>query len=232
MSPWRAPIAASNIPVISAIGHETDFTICDFVADLRAPTPSAAAEIVIRSKQELQESVAALRERLRRAMQYKLLYQRQNLTSLEKNRVFARMEDAIARRQQRVDDLRFRLESLMRARLGEASRRLDLGLSRLRQRDLRQQLRMRKRELLSHLQALAAAAQQYLMRRRSRLEQASGKLATLSPVAILERGYSLIFDAARRARKGCLATCARRLDSCPPGPRASSMPASNPCAES
>jgi exodeoxyribonuclease VII large subunit len=187
-------IAASKIPIISAIGHETDFTICDFVADLRAPTPSAAAEIVIRSKQELEETVAALRERMRRAMQYKLLYERQNLTSLEKNRVFARMEDAISRRQQRVDDLRFRLETRMRTRLAEASRRLDLGLSRLRQRDLRQQLRTRKRELLSHLQALAAAAHQYLMHRRSRLEQASGKLATLSPVAILERGYSLIFD--------------------------------------
>ena len=61
-------IAASKIPVISAIGHETDFTICDFVADLRAPTPSAAAEIVIRSKQELEETVFALRERIRRAM--------------------------------------------------------------------------------------------------------------------------------------------------------------------
>ncbi len=188
-------IAASKIPVISAVGHETDFTICDFVADLRAPTPSAAAEIVIRSKLELEETVFALRERIRRAIQYKLLYERQNLTSLEKNRVFGRIEDAIARRQQRVDDLRFRLESLIRARLGDASRRLDLGVSRLHQRDLRQQLRIRERELFSYLQALAAAAQRYLMRRRSRLEQASGKLAMLSPVAILERGYSLIFDA-------------------------------------
>jgi exodeoxyribonuclease VII large subunit len=187
-------IAASAIPIISAVGHETDFTICDFVADLRAPTPSAAAEIVIRSQQELREMVAALRERLRRAMQYKLLYERQNLTSVEKNRVFARIEDAIARRQQRVDDLRFRLENLLRARLGEASRRLDLGISRLHQRDLSQQLRMRERELLSRLQALDSAAQRYLMRRRSRLEQASGKLETLSPVAILERGYSLVFD--------------------------------------
>jgi exodeoxyribonuclease VII large subunit len=188
-------VAASQIPVISAVGHETDFTICDFVADLRAPTPSAAAEIVIRSKQELQETVSALRERLRRAVQYKLLYERQRVTSLEKNRVFGRMEDAIARRQQRVDDLRFRLNSLMRGRLGDASRSLDLGVSRLRQRDLRQQLRMRERELFARLEALSAATQRFLMRLRSRLEQASGKLATLSPLAILERGYSLIFDA-------------------------------------
>jgi exodeoxyribonuclease VII large subunit len=188
-------VASSRIPTISAIGHETDFTICDFVADLRAPTPSAAAEIVIRSKQELEETVAALRERLRRAIQYKLLYERQSLTALEKNRVFARMEDAIARRQQRVDDLRFRLESLMHSRLTDASQRLNLGVSRLRQRDLRQQLRTRERELRSRLEALSAATRQYLMRRRSRLEQASAKLAALSPVAILKRGYSLVFDA-------------------------------------
>ena len=188
-------IAASHIPVISAVGHETDFTICDFVADLRAPTPSAAAEIVVRPKQELQATVSALHERLRRAFQYKLLYHRQHLTAVEKNRVFARMEDAIARRQQRIDDLRFRLDSLLRARLGNAARRLDLATSRLRQRDLRQQLKVRQRELRSRLQALSAAAQRLLMRHRSRLEQASGKLATLSPLAILERGYSLVFDA-------------------------------------
>jgi exodeoxyribonuclease VII large subunit len=199
-------VAASRIPVISAVGHETDFTICDFVADLRAPTPSAAAEIVIRSKQELQEAVSALRARLGRAMQYKLLYERQRVSSLEKNRVFSRMEDAIARRQQRVDDLRFRLESLTRAQMSEASRRLELGVSRLRQRDLRQQLKMRERELFARMEALSAATWRFLMRHRSRLEQASGKLATLSPVAILERGYSLIFDA-----QGTLVTNASQL---------------------
>jgi exodeoxyribonuclease VII large subunit len=188
-------IAASRLPIISAVGHETDFTICDFVADLRAPTPSAAAEIVIRSQQELRETVSALRERLRRAVQYKLLYERQKLASLSASGVFVRMQDAIARRQQRLDDLGFRLQSLLRARLAERARRLDLAVSRLGQRDLRQQLRMRQRELLSHVQALAAAARQSLLHRRSRLEQASGKLAALSPLAILDRGYSLIFNA-------------------------------------
>ncbi len=187
-------IAASRIPVISAVGHETDFTISDFVADLRAPTPSAAAELVVRSKQDLEDQVATVRERLRRAMQYKLLYQRQALASLGGRGAFVRMADAIARRQQRLDDLAFRLEQLVRARVGSASRRLDLGVAGLRQRDLRQQLKMRKRELDSRLQALAAGGRQSLLRRRSRLEQAVGTLAALSPVAILERGYSLIFD--------------------------------------
>jgi exodeoxyribonuclease VII large subunit len=200
-------VAASRIPVISAVGHETDFTICDFVADLRAPTPSAAAEIVIRSQQELQETVVSLHDRLRRAMQYKLLYERQNLLKLEKNRVFARMEDAIARRQQRVDDLRFRLDSLMRGKLNEASQRLELASSRLRQRDVRQQLKMWERELFTRMEALASATQRYLMLRRSRLEQATTKLHALSPEAILERGYSLIFDA-----EGALVTNAVQIE--------------------
>ncbi len=188
-------IAASKIPTISAVGHETDFTICDFVADLRAPTPSAAAEIVVRSQQELGESVSLLRERLRRAAQYKLLYERQKLGSLEANRVFARMQDAIARRQQRLDDLGFRLQSLMRTRLAASARRVDLAVSRLGQHDLRRQLKLRRRELASRVEALAASARQSLLRRRARLEQASAQLAALSPLAILERGYSLIFDA-------------------------------------
>ena len=187
-------VAASRIPVISAVGHETDFTICDFVADLRAPTPSAAAEIVIRSQQELQQAVTALHERLRRAAQYKLLTQRQHSSPRWKNRVFARMEDAIARRQQRLDDLSFRLDSLC-GRLGDTSRRLERTLAGLAQRDPRRQFGLQRRELHSHLQALAAAARRYLMHCRSRLEQAAGKLDTLSPLAILERGYSLIFDA-------------------------------------
>jgi exodeoxyribonuclease VII large subunit len=188
-------VAASRLPVISAVGHETDFTICDFVADLRAPTPSAAAELVVRSQQELSETVATLRQRLRRAAQYKFLYERQRLGALVSHRVFARMEDSIARRQQRVDDLSFRLQSLIRARLAEHSRRHELAVSRLRRRELRQQFELRRRELRAHVEALGSAARHAFMRRRGRLEQAAAKLAALSPVAILERGYSLVFNA-------------------------------------
>src|SRR5207253_6084758 len=91
-------MAASELPIISAIGHETDFTIADFVADLRAPTPSAAAEIVIQSKHSLDEQVANLRQRLGRAARYRILLAQKTLAELTQHQVFARMADAIARR--------------------------------------------------------------------------------------------------------------------------------------
>src|SRR5713101_7718482 len=103
-------VAASKIPVISAIGHETDFTIVDFVADLRAPTPSAAAELVIRSRQEIEEQAEGLRERLVRAVRYHLLMGRQALTELAQHGAFGRMMDGINQRQQKLDDLLHRLE--------------------------------------------------------------------------------------------------------------------------
>ena len=97
-------VAASEIPVISAVGHETDFTIIDFVADLRAPTPSAAAELVIRSRQEVEDQAEGLRQRLVRALRYRLLMGRQALTELAQHGAFGRMVDGINRRQQKLDD--------------------------------------------------------------------------------------------------------------------------------
>src|SRR3989440_2521678 len=95
-------IAASNLPVISAVGHETDFTITDFVADLRAPTPSAAAELVIESKHRMEEQVGSLAQRLARATRYRLLMGRQTLTELAQHGAFARIRAMLAQRQQRV----------------------------------------------------------------------------------------------------------------------------------
>src|SRR6478752_4212471 len=118
-------VAASVIPVISAVGHETDFTIIDFVADLRAPTPSAAAELVIRSRQEVEEQAEGLRQRLARAMRYRILMGRQGLTELAQHGAFGRMTDAINRRQQKLDDLKNRLERSERQTLEQHRRRLE-----------------------------------------------------------------------------------------------------------
>src|SRR5262247_400452 len=109
-------IVRSQKPVISAVGHEVDFTICDFVADLRAPTPSAAAEIVIRSKVEIGERVVQLEHRLEALMKYRLSRLRHFMASKVGTRGFIFAENRIRRLGQRVDDLALRLEQAGRGR--------------------------------------------------------------------------------------------------------------------
>src|ERR1700683_584037 len=111
-------VAESKIPVISAVGHETDFTIVDFVADLRAATPSAAAELVIRSRVEIENQAEAVRGRLVRAMERRLLEARHALMERAQHGAFARMMDLIRQRQQKMDDLTYRLGGRGRPTLG------------------------------------------------------------------------------------------------------------------
>ena len=209
-------VAASEIPVISAVGHETDFTICDFVADLRAPTPSAAAEIVIGSKHELSEKLVALHKRMTHAINYKLLRANNALSNLAQNAVFARMQDSIARRQQRADDLVFRLAQAQSRILKKQYRRIDDLEAYLRRHDLRVRTTEMRRQLESQTAELVAATRTgltlrktnldrlvvelesagktLLQRRRSRWERTHSSLEALSPKSILARGYALVFD--------------------------------------
>ena len=209
-------VAGSEIPVISAVGHETDFTICDFVADLRAPTPSAAAEIVIGSKHELSEKLVALHKRMTHAINYKLLRANNALSNLAQNAVFARMQDSIARRQQRADDLVFRLAQAQSRILKKQYRRIDDLEAHLRRHDLRVRTTEMRRQLESQTAELVAATRTgltlrktnldrlvvelesagktLLQRRRSRWERTHSSLEALSPKSILARGYALVFD--------------------------------------
>jgi exodeoxyribonuclease VII large subunit len=210
-------VAASQVPVISAVGHETDFTICDFVADLRAPTPSAAAELVIRSKQELADKLGALGKQIAQAINYKLLLAHNTLSQLVQHAVFARMQDSFARRQQRIDDLSLRIAQAQSRILKDLRRQLDVYEAQLRHHDLRVRVGImrhgldsstaklgsavsrlltgRRTELDRLTVALGRASETVLLRRRSRWERSHSSLLALSPKAILARGYALVFDA-------------------------------------
>ena len=193
--------SASNIPLISAVGHETDFTILDFVADLRAPTPSAAAELVIRSRQEIEEQAESLHRRLEKAMRYRLLIARQGLTELAQHGAFARIIDFLHRRQQRLDDLVYRLAHSQRDVLEGKRRRFETLSAAVRHYDARRVLQGIRQQLNAQVSTLNATVQTLLLRRRGQLEQLSGQLNALSPLAILDRGYALVFDSSGRLLK-------------------------------
>ena len=186
-------IAASVLPVVSAIGHETDSTIADFVSDLRAPTPSAAAEIVTASQHRIEERLEHLRRSVHRAGRFHLLQARQRFARLSSAHVLARVYDSIARRQQRVDDLRRRLEKASARRLRTQTQRLESLSVRLRQQDPATRLLSGRHRLGQSRQCLDRAAKQIVGSRRTRLDRATARLHALSPVAVLSRGYALVY---------------------------------------
>jgi exodeoxyribonuclease VII large subunit len=188
-------VAASKIPVISAIGHETDFTIVDFVADLRAPTPSAAAELVIRSRQEIEAQAEDIYRRLDRAIRYRLLMARQELLERTQHGAFARIMDGINRRQQRLDEASFRLERAERQLVERCHRRWEIASASVRHYDARQRLAAIRQRLDSQTASLVSAVHARLRAGRSELDRHAAALEALSPVAILNRGYALVFDA-------------------------------------
>jgi exodeoxyribonuclease VII large subunit len=163
-------IVRSKKPVISAVGHEVDFTICDFVSDLRAPTPSAAAEIVIKSKAEIADRVRQLEGRLQSVIKYRLSKLRNFLASKAGSRGFVVAETRIRRMSQRVDDLSFRLEQAGRS-----------GLF----------IRLRAHRVQLAEQRLSNAVHQRLKKWHQAFANVAHTLDALSPLAVLERGYSI-----------------------------------------
>src|SRR5271154_5398938 len=130
-------IAASEIPVITGIGHEADFTIADFVADLRAPTPSAAAELVVRSRQEFERFIAEHQRHLVQLIRYWISQRRHRVRDLETHRGFRQLEILVRRRRQQVDELSSSLAIGLRLRLGVTRQRLTKASARIGSFDLR-----------------------------------------------------------------------------------------------
>jgi exodeoxyribonuclease VII large subunit len=184
-------LAASKIPIVSAVGHEVDFTIADFVADLRAPTPSAAAELVVREKQAVADSVSDLGRRLGAAMERRLTRERQHLEAVRRRRVLTDPRRPLRDLERRVDDASARLRRAIATAVRHAAHRLELAARGLRaQNPVARTLADRRR--LTELSArLDRAAARQLDRARHRLGSSAGRLHSLSPLGVLARGYSL-----------------------------------------
>ncbi|NQU38573.1 MAG: exodeoxyribonuclease VII large subunit [Lentisphaerae bacterium] len=161
-------IAASTIPVISAVGHEIDFTISDFVADLRAPTPSAAAELVVGCKDAFTERLGVLRQGLVRTLRESMLRVRHRLAAAEQSYVFREPRNLVQQHMQRLDRAEMRMGHAMSGQTTRARQRaLNAGT------------------------ALGHVMERRRERARARLDRVGSQLRMLSPLAVLERGYSM-----------------------------------------
>jgi exodeoxyribonuclease VII large subunit len=191
-------IFASQVPVLSAVGHETDFTIADFVADLRAPTPSAAAELVVHRKQDFVAEIDAHARHVAQMMRLMISEARQALMELSLHNVFQRVTIRIAERAQRVDDFVAALERRMRLRLHAARQewlRASAGVVRY---DFTRHVRLKRASLREREQKIRTHFQRFLTERRNRLQQLESVLRERSPLTLLERGYSVARDAEGR----------------------------------
>ncbi|MBN1613517.1 MAG: exodeoxyribonuclease VII large subunit [Deltaproteobacteria bacterium] len=182
-------IHRSRIPVISAIGHETDYTIADFVADLRAPTPSAAAELAVPNREDLGAKLATLKGRLLSLLQATMTGLRERIALCERRLVHPKRRIADIRLG--LDDRTERLKTVLANRRENARMRLTNHRIRLLQQ--RPTIRVRQERLrLDGLEKnLSSALQTILERARERLGTCTAVLDTLSPLAVLKRGYSI-----------------------------------------
>jgi len=185
-------IAASAVPVISAIGHETDVTIADFVADLRAPTPSAAAEMVICTRQEIFDRLEGLRAAMTQQARYRFAMLERRLRQQGIDRALGLLHRSIGRRLQRLDEIDYRLRERLRRIMAARERSRRNCEERLRRFDVRPRLAGARRRLEAAHTAALQAARLLLERRRSRLDRLGAQLSQMSPLRILDRGYAIV----------------------------------------
>ncbi len=188
-------IAGSPLPVISAVGHETDYTIADFVADLRAATPSAAAELVVRPKQEWLEDWGELRRRMTQQLRYRLARLRHQLDRMTR---FEPLRARLRQSAQRLDEAGFRLQRGAGRNVETRRRAVEQAAARVREHSPRRRLERLQQQLTLGQHECAVAYRLYLTRARRRLEGVANRLEERNPIAILNRGYALVYDSAGR----------------------------------
>jgi exodeoxyribonuclease VII large subunit len=189
-------IAASKIPIICGIGHETDFTIADFVADMRASTPSAAAELVVQTRREFDKHVVDLRGALTSLIRYRLLELSRRLHELGGRRGFRRPQDLLRQKRQRTDELTSRLALGLRGRLEFSRKRFTAAHLRISSFDFRVKMATFRLRLQQRTNDLGTRTDRLLRLKRERWEKLSVQLQERSPLQVLERGYAIATDAA------------------------------------
>lgn len=183
-------IVKSSVPVISAIGHETDFTIADFVADLRAPTPSAAAEMVIRTRQSLFDMLDGCTAKLTQTARLTIALRSRALHRIAIDQ--STLHRTIGRRMQRIDELEYRLRDLIRISIDKRKRALQMDRSRLAQMDVRLRFAAAHRRIEASQAKILQSIQLKVIGTRGKLSFLEGHLVQLSPLRVLERGYAIV----------------------------------------
>lgn len=187
-------IFASRIPVVSAVGHETDVTIADFVADLRAPTPSAAAEIVSRNQTELLRQLLSQQQRLEMAMDYYLAQQQRRFSRLDHRLQQQHPQLRLARQQTALFRLQQRLNEAVENRLRQTMRQQDRLAQRLAAHQPQPRLFQAQRQLEQMRYRLQQSLEKKLNHDRQRFATLAAQLEGVSPLATLARGFSVTTD--------------------------------------
>ena len=185
-------IAASRLPVVSAIGHETDFTIADFAADLRAPTPSAAAELITEAQHKIAEHLANQAHRLDRAVRFQILQAQQRLTRLPVSRAEFRVSALLRRASQRLDDLGSRQEAALDRQLRQRQQQVASLNAAVLSHDPRRPLAQARERLLACNTHIDRSLERLLRDFASAHNAFDARLHSLSPLAVLDRGYALV----------------------------------------
>lgn len=208
--PVARAIASCPVPVIAAVGHEVDVTIADFVADVRAPTPSAAAEMVVAARDEFCARIDRLRDRVAAAFRGGVQRRRMALHAIERRRGLSAWEARLAMRGRHVAELTHQLHAVAAALIIRRRRDQQALTRRLEAHDIRRPLAALHARLLAADARREAAALRVRDRSRARLGTLSARLETLSPLAVLARGYAVCWNADRTA-------ILRHADAAPPG---------------